>query len=378
MGTLALESSDGIRQNWTPLQRMSKTDEVARKLGITTFYGRFAFSQLTYMNLPFSDLNDLSIRFQSDRLILEKFYDQDVATLLSILVTNNINCDSWEIFNRLVNAYRQGWRERFLISLFCEASSHKGICGNPLYFSELVGYSRDGHHQQGMLDVMEKKGLDEAFEWLHRRMFIKIKDPDIREKIEKDFAGGDRYRVYPFLVFGSIGWAAYNQFEKHGGLESIIRPTIPEEVRREVYIMAICCFSNYFYHSRKYWEDLFSQACYIGIQEVVHFGADTSIKVSPLFAFLYSEIGHLMANQIAGRHVTGLAGEMMDQMKRLSSVNYKGFEKVDDELDFSNIWPEAPEDMIKCVREDLIEIPKRRANSKYHLNKDWFRKLREM
>ena len=378
MGPLDLKSLGGIREGWNPLLRMKQTDEVAQKLGLTTYWGRFAFSQLTYLHLPFTDLDDLGLHFQSDRMKWDSVFAQDMATLLSILVTNNLGCDSWEIFDRLVRAYGQGWRERFLVSLFCEASSHKGICGNPLYFSELVGYTRDGRYQPGLLDVMEQGGLDEAFDWLHRRMFIKLKDPQVRKRLEKDFAGGHRCRVYPFLVFGSFGWAAYNQFEKRGGLESLIRPAIPQEVRREVYLMAICCFSSYFYHSRKYWEGLFSEACRIGIQGLLHFGADTSIQVSPLFAFLQSEMGHLMANQIAGRPVSGLVGELMDRMTMNASVSYGGLEKVDEELDFSNLWPEAPQEMIDCVARDLREIPMRSANSQYHLNKDWFKKLREM
>jgi hypothetical protein len=68
----------------------------------------------------------------------------------------------------------------------------------------------------------------------------------------------------------------------------------------------------------------------------------------------------------------------MDRITMNSYVSYGGIEMVDDELDFSNIWPEAPDEMIVCVKKDLKELSMRRSDSKYHLNKDWLKKLREM
>jgi hypothetical protein len=380
MGTIRSDSPlERLKRPWNPLLRMRQTDEVAPKMGISTFWGRFAFAQLTYMDLPYSDLNDLAARFQSDRLNWDSGYAQDLAMLLSILVTNNIKLDSWEVFDRIVKAYRQGWRERFLVSLFCEATSHQGYCGAPLYFSELVGYTSRGAYQPGLLEVMERSGADEAVDWLHRRMLIKLKHPEVRQMLEKDFAGSHRCRVYPFLVFGSQGWAAYNQFEKRGGLESIVRRTVPAEVRREVYIMAICCFSSYFHHSREHWSGLFSQACRVGINGLQYAGASTSIEVCPLFAFLQSEIGHLMSSQFSGGKVDGsLLSEVMDRMQMNSYVSLGGVEKAEEELDFSNLWPGAPEEMMGCVEKDLREIRTTRAHAKYQVNPDWLKKLREM
>ncbi len=369
----------GWRKPWSPLLRMQKTDDVAKKLGIATFWGRFAFSQLTYMEMPFSDLGQLATRIQAERLNWDTAYAQDMAALLSILVTNNIRCDSWEVFDRLSDIYRRGWRQRFLISLFCEGTSRKGYYGYPLYFSELTGYSSRGVYQRGMLDVMEQGGLDAAFDWMHRRMIMKLKDPAFRRAVEKEYDSCDRIRVYPYLVFGSIGWAAYDQLEKRGGMASLIRPTVPEDARREVYIMALCCLSDYCYHKREEWDGLFSQACRTGIRGLLHAGANASIEASPLFAWLQSEIGHLMANQFTGGKAEGtLVGELMDAMKRNFHVTLAGLGKAEEELDFSNVRPESPEDMRECVEKDLRELPTLRAKATYHVNQDWLKKLREM
>ncbi len=365
-----------LKKKWSPLLRMAKTDRIASELAIQSYYGRFAFAQLTHQDLPFRDTQELADRIDAKRLNWDGTYAKDLATFLSILTTNHILCKSWNDLNAIFKVYRQSWKNRFLISLFCEAISKKGYYGNPLYYSELVGYRKRFKYYDGFLDIINSAGPEGAFEWMHRSMFQKLIIDDIRNNLEADFISTNRCRVYPYLVFGSLGWAAYNRFEQLGGMNRILGPQIPEEVREEVYIMVISCFSSVIRMRDSYSQKVFSNVAKSGINNLVHFGADTSIKTSPLFAFLQGEIGHFSGDVIAKRKVKGIFGEFFDRSWMNTYLLYEGFEKSESELDFSRKWSGAPADMINCIKKDLKELPVKRAKEKYRISEDWLRKMR--
>lgn len=366
-----------LKKQWSPLLRMEKTDRIASDLGIYSYSGRFAFAQLTHQELPFRDTQELADCIDAERLNWDGIYAKDLATFLSILTTNRILCKSWDDLNAIFKVYRQSWKNRFLISLFCEAISKKGYYGHPLYYSELVGYRKRFKYYDGFLDIINSDGPEEAFNWMHRRMFQRLIRDDVRKKMEADFIGAHRYRVYPYLVFGSPGWAAYTMFEKLGCMDHILGPKIPGEVRKEVYIMVISCFSSVITMDESYSQKAFSNAAKSGIKALVHFGADTSITISPLFAFLQAEIGHISGNVMAKRKVEGFLGEFSDRVWMNTFTSYGGLEKNELELDFSKKWPGAPSDMIRCIKKDLKELPLKRNKEKYRISEDWLRKLRE-
>ncbi len=147
-----------LKKKWSPSLRMNKTDRIASDLGIHSYYGRFAFAQLTHQNLPFRDTQKLADLIDAKRLSWDGIYAKDLATYLSILTTNRILCKSWDDLNSIFKVYRQNWKNRFLISLFCEAISKKGYYGHPLYYSELVGYRKRFKYYDGFLDIINSGG----------------------------------------------------------------------------------------------------------------------------------------------------------------------------------------------------------------------------
>lgn len=366
-----------LQKGWSPLLRMEKTDKFASQLGIKSYYGRFAFAQLTHLDLPFKDIKELAAHIDSERMNWDSRYAMDMATFISILVTNRIPCQSWEELKATFKVYEQSWKSRFIISLFCEGISKKGYYGHPLYYSELVGYRKNEEYHKGLLDIAKEYGLNEAFEWMHKRIFLKIKSSDVRTTLEADFRGLHKCRVYPYLIFGSPGWASYDRFEKLGGIDCILSPDVPGEVKNEVYIMVICCFSAVIRFSKTHSEKSFSNVQKLGIKELVHFGADTSIAISPLFSFLQSEIGHIIEHAIRGKKLTGILSEFSDRMMMHSYNMYEGIEKEEEELDYSNLWSNAPPEMIRCVKTDLKRLPIRRSKERYRVNKEWLKKLKE-
>lgn len=369
-----------IKWIWQPLLRMEKTNEYATKLGIHSYPGKFAFAQLTYLDLTINDITDIQDHINLERMNWDGTYAKDMATFLSILSTNRIPCKSWEELKRLFEEYEKNWKSRFLISLFCEAISKKGYYGHPLYYSELVGYRKRGKYYKGLLDIIREYDLNKAFDWMHKRIFLKLKNVDVRSEIEKDFWGKSRCRVYPYLVFGSPGWASYNKFEKLGGIDSVLSSNVPENTREEIYIMVICCFSSAFTWSESYYEKLFSDINNLRVKDVIHFGADTAIRISPLFAFLQSEIGHIHGHHIR-KDLPDFLSETSDGMSRTAYTSFKGIESAEQELDYSNLWSGAPLDMEQCVKKDLKELhikrSIKRSHYKYSLSKEWFKKLRE-
>jgi hypothetical protein len=356
---------------------MERTDRFASELGIHSFYGRFAFAQLTHLDLPFNEMSDLAARLDVERMNWDSTYAKDMATFLSILSTNGVPCKTWRELEAILEVYKQNWKSRFLTSLFCEATSKRGYYGRPLYYSELIGYRKNEEYHKGLLDIARENGLDEAFDWMHRRILLKLQRADVRNEMETDLGGANRCRVYPYLVFGSLGWASHTRFEKLGGIDSLLSSDIPEEAREDVYIMVICCFSSILRLSKLYRDRAFSNAHKLGIRTLVHFGADTSIAVSPLFAFLHSEIGHIAGHAMAGRKLSGPIDELMDRIMMSMHTTFGQSAVDEEELDYSNLWADAPPDMIRCVDADLQELPIRRSREKYRVSKEWLRKLRE-
>jgi hypothetical protein len=331
------------QRQWMPLLRMKKTDEVAIKIGISSYCGRFAFGQLTCLDLPFDDLADLAQKIDADRLNWDATYARDLATYLSILVTNDIPCTSWADFERTFDAYCQSWQSRFLISLFCEAVSKKGYRGCPLYYSELVA-------RQGLLDEIDARGPDSAFAWMHARMLAKLADSRLSKKIQAEFQAGCRCKAYPYLVFGAPGLDAYNAFERLGGASRLLPPNVPAAARDEIYIFVIGGFSSVSrYLPEVLRSRIYSNLFDLGIKDIVHFGADTSIRISPLFAFLSSEIGHFVSAAALGYSPSGVPGEVWDRSWMNLHTMYSKLGNTDRELDYSNLLPGSPPEMAPCI-----------------------------
>jgi len=347
-----------MKKRWNPHLRMEKTNEYASKLNIHNYYGKFAFAQLTYLDLPFDSLNELAHFIDADRMNWDSSYSKDMATLLSILSTNRIYCSTWEDLKKLFNVYTKNWKSRFLISLFCEACSKKGYLGHPLYQSELFGYTKNERHQSGFLDIINDCGLNSAFKWMHERMLVKLKNRYVKRSMENAFNSKDRCKVYPFLVYGSRALESKKVLEKHCGMNRIFNQNVPHECREEIFIMVICCFSTITYSSQKYYDHFLSRVTDPLIKGIIHFGADTSFRISPLFSFLQSEIGHILYDTFRGKAYSKLVDETSDAITRETyGITTKLIKSDDKELDFTKIWANAPPDMIESVCNEFDKVP---------------------
>jgi hypothetical protein len=331
--------------------------------------------------------------------------------------TNFVPCLSWKIFRQLFDVYQKNWKNKFLISLGCQALGTPGYVGAPLYYSEFFGdyplsfikrkqeaadYMKSDfeafkkstdlptsflealkrprfvdpiifHEELNILETIDQRP-SEALRELLDAMIAKLSHEKTREELLAMMESERWHLVYPFLVEGSFAYASYRKLEKRGGIKKVISASIPEEIQDELYIMLIATSARLFYSwptkSFKF-DDIFKR---INIKEVVHFGGDTSIRTSPLFTVLQGELGHFYSDairqQVSSVQKHTLISELADAMFRFSPR----VEKSEPELSYDRITNSSPPEMVYVIRE---ERSRPKETSRYAMNPEYFKKLRE-
>lgn len=344
---------------WTPLQHIAIAErEYGDKLGLHTYHSKWGVGQLMYLDLDWSEI-DRSIDFE--RMNWDGNFGMDFATLASILCTNKVACRSWKEVAQILEVYQRNWKTRFLVSLFCTGLSKVGNFGMPLYYSELVGYRVGVLYKEGLLDVTNESP-ENGINWMILRIMEKMSDSDARMQLLKILSSNQRNLVYPFLLNGSKAIASYRKLEKLGGKDKVISKAVPKEVTDEVYMMLISTTSRLFDFGPKpklfTYDDLFSK---IQVKEVVLFGADTTIRTSPLFEALRAELGHLCFPR---------SGELGDALSRYAPQ----FGVEDRELTFDRATDSSPPEMPIAL--SLHAQQKKQENSHWTINPEWLKKLR--
>ncbi|MFX0211673.1 MAG: hypothetical protein ACFFDT_37195 [Candidatus Hodarchaeota archaeon] len=362
---------------WTPLKdKENATKKYGKLLDLHTDAATWGVGQLMYLNL---DWNSASKFIDFNRIHYDKTYGEDFATLASILNTNRIPCRSWSDFKHILDVYNSCWANRLLISFFCEGIGQTSNLGKPLYFSELVGYTKGNFFKRTINGFLDRivKDPSEGFDWMILRIIEKSNDPKARSMLRKMLGNNQRYLVFPFLIRGSNAWASFNLLEESGGINVVVGAKIQEGLADYVYMMAICGLSNLLFFSKNTdlfsIEDLFRK---IKIQELIHFGGDTSIRTSPHFLILAAEIGHYVFPSKHDLHVFHNFKEIPDYMLRQLAQSAK-LSIPDNELIYSRMAHPAPYEMRQFVRLHRKFAKETRKKTHYTINPDYLKKIRQ-